>query len=132
MLRKFVLDALGKVFFSADPSYCTGGFMVKRMSLIIFCGLLCEAGSQAAMIVDGLWNPVVGLDPEPAGYEQNATLQSVTTATDIGFLIENLRVLGSCLTSAHCRCTGRAISWSTYDNSSATADTTNALSPRRA
>jgi len=103
--------------------------MVKRMSPIIFCGLLCGAGSQAAMIVDGLWNPAVGLDPDPASYEQNTTLKSVTTATDIGFLIENLRALGSCLTSAHCRWTGRAISWWTYDNSSATVDTTNVLSP---
>src|SRR5260370_36432372 len=111
MLRKFFLDALGKVFFSADPAIPLGGFMVKRMSLIIFCGFLWGAGSQAAMIVDGLWNPAVGLDPEPAGYEQNATLQSVTTATDLGFLIENLRALCSCLTSAHCRWTGRAISW---------------------
>jgi len=102
--------------------------LVRRMSLIIFCGLVCGAG-QAAMIVDGLWNPADGLNPDPAPYEQSATLKSVTTATDLGFLIENLRALGSCLTSAHCRWTGRAISWWTYDNSSAIVDTTNVLSP---
>jgi hypothetical protein len=102
---------------------------VKRMSLIIFCGLLCGAASQAAMIADGLWNPAIGLDPDPSPYEQNVVLKSVTSATDIGFLIENLRALGSCLTSAHCRWTGQAISWWTYDNSSATVDTTNVLSP---
>lgn len=104
--------------------------LAKRMSLIVFCGLLFGAGSQAAMILDGLWNPAIGLDPDPAPYEQNMTLKSVTAATDFGFLIENLRALGSCVTSAHCRWTGRAISWWTYDdNSSALIDTTNVLSP---
>lgn len=104
--------------------------LLKRMWLIIFCGLLFGAASQAAMIVDGLWNPAVGLDPDPAPYEQNVILKAITTATDFGFLVENLRGLGSCLTSSHCRWTGRAISWWTYDdNSNATVDTTNVLSP---
>jgi len=103
--------------------------LAKRVSLILFCGLLFGAAGQSAMIADGLWNPALGLDPDPIPYEQNVTLKSVTTATDLGFLIENLRALGGCLTSAHCRWTGRAISWWTYDNSSATFDTTNVLSP---
>ena len=103
--------------------------MFKRIAVIIFCGLLFGGGSQAALITDTVWNPAIGLDPDPAPYEQDVTLKSVTTITDIGFLIENLRSLGSCLTSAHCRWTGKAISWWTYDDSNATVDTTNVLSP---
>jgi hypothetical protein len=104
--------------------------LVKRMSLIIFCGLLFGSASQSAMIVDGLWNPAAGLDPDASPYEQNATLKTITMVTDFGFLVENLRGLGSCLTSAHCRWTGRAISWWTYDDSAnAAVDTTNVLSP---
>jgi hypothetical protein len=94
---------------------------VKRVALIILCGLLAGAGSKGALIFT---------DSDTSSMEQRElTFRSVTAATDFGFLIEDLRALSGCAESARCRWTGRAIPWWTYDKSGTSLDTTNVLAP---
>ena len=96
--------------------------LAKRMALIFACGLLVGAGGRAALIIDQL-------RIQDSAEQEDFTLKFVRSATDFGFLMEDLRALSGCADPAHCRWTGRAISWWTYDNSAPTLDTTNVLAP---
>ena len=95
----------------------------KRIALTVLCGLLLGSGSQAGLMVDDTQNH------SQAAEEPDSTLKSVTTATDIGFLVTDLRALSGCPDSAHCRWTGRAIPWWIYNDSSSGLDTINVLAP---
>src|SRR5260370_8776742 len=52
-----------KCCFLPIPAIPLGGFMVKRMSLIFFSGVLCGPVIQAPSIVTALWYPPVTLYP---------------------------------------------------------------------